>query len=201
MNPNETNLEPQSPPIQHRENFFREIVKFSAIALLIVLPIRFFVAQPFIVSGASMQPTFQNGEYLIIDELSYHFDQPRRGEVVIFRYPKDPSKFYIKRIIGLPGDSVEMRGTKIIVRNKELPSGFILNEPYLTPALGREDFLTIELGDGEYFVLGDNRGQSSDSRIWGTLPEKDITGRALIRLLPLNKIELLPGNASSLSPL
>jgi len=174
-----------------------EIIKFSLIALVIVLPIRFFVAQPFIVSGASMEPTFDSGEYLIVDELSYRFEPPKRGQVIIFRYPKDESKFFIKRVIGLPKETVEMRGKDLYIRNSAFPDGFKIEQPYLGEGYDREDYLTVTLGAGEYFVLGDNRGASSDSRIWGTLPEKDIIGRALIRLFPITKIELLPGDAGN----
>ncbi|OGG47614.1 signal peptidase I [Candidatus Kaiserbacteria bacterium RIFCSPHIGHO2_01_FULL_49_13] len=211
MNQSETNLEneprrapPPPPPVEKtepKENFFREILRFSIIALLIVLPVRVFIAQPFIVSGASMEPTFENGEYLIIDELSYRFEPPKRGEVVIFRYPKDPSKFFIKRIIGLPDETVELRGSKVIIHNQELPGGFTIEEPYLPTNVKREDYLTTTLRDNEYFVLGDNRGASSDSRIWGTLPAENITGRAIVRLLPITRISVFPGDATNATAL
>ena len=187
---------PPAAPAKKQESFLWEVVKFSLAALLIVLPIRYFVAQPFIVSGASMEPTFGSGEYLIIDELTYRFEPPRRGEVIVFRYPQDPSKFFIKRIVGLPGETVELRGTAIYIRNAALPDGFKIDQPYLGEGYGREDYLTATLGEGEYFVLGDNRGASSDSRVWGALPADDIVGRAFVRLLPLTRIDLLPGDAS-----
>ena len=145
-----------------------------------------------------MEPTFESGEYLIIDELSYHFELPKRGQVIIFRYPKDPSKYFIKRVIGLPGETVEMRGRDIIIRNDEFPDGFKLEQEYLDPKNTRDDFLTTSLDEDEYFVLGDNRTASSDSRIWGELPEEDIVGRALFRLFPVSKVKVLPGDASAL---
>jgi signal peptidase I len=177
---------------QHEENFFKEIFKFSLIALLIVLPIRFFIAQPFIVNGASMQPTFENGQYLIVDQLSYYFEKPQRSDVIIFHYPLDPSKFFIKRVIGLPGETVEISGTTITITNDALPGGFPLEEPYLEEANLKTDFLTVTLGESEYFVLGDNRSASSDSRVWGALPEKNIVGRPFLRLFPLNELSILP---------
>ncbi|MEK7535815.1 MAG: signal peptidase I [Patescibacteria group bacterium] len=136
-----------------------DFLSFIAITLLIVLPIRLFIAQPFIVNGASMSPTFENGDYLIVDELTFRVRDPKQNEVIIFKYPKDPSKFFIKRVIGLPGDTVD------------------------------GDVLEAD----EYFVEGDNRNASSDSRIWGPVPRDLIVGRPILRLLPINMLDLLPG--------
>jgi len=180
-------------------SFFSEIVKFALVALLIVVPIRFFVAQPFIVSGASMDPTFQNGDYLVVDELSYRFAEPERGDVVIFRYPADPSKFFIKRIIGLPDETVIIEAARVTIVNNGHPEGLVLDEPYLAEAGGRADFLQTRLDANEYFVLGDNRAASSDSRLWGALPRDHIVGRAFLRLLPITHIGVFPG-AGMLSP-
>jgi signal peptidase I len=173
-------------------NPFMEIVRFSLIALLIVIPIRMFVAQPFIVQGASMEETFQNGEYLIVDQASYHFHSPRRGDVVIFRYPRNPSKFFIKRVIGIPGDTITINNNIIHISNTEFPEGFILNEPYIK-SMQHGTSLVEELGVGEYFVMGDNRDQSSDSRTWGVLEENKIVGRAFLRLFPPQAFDYLPG--------
>lgn len=179
-------------PDGERENFFTELLKFALIAVVIVVPVRLFVAQPFIVSGASMDPTFHNGQYLIVDELTYRFDDPNRGDVVIFKYPKDPTQFFIKRIIGLPGETVQVRPggitiTKTNGEKVELEEDYIVNE-------GNGNGTTATLSDGEYFVMGDNRPESSDSRLWGKLPRENIVGRALVRLLPLESISLLPGS-------
>lgn len=174
------------------ENSFLEIVRFSAIALLIVIPVRMFIAQPFIVSGASMEQTFHNGEYLIVDQVSYHLHNPERGDVVIFRYPKDPSKFFIKRIIGVPGDTVSIEGSTVTITNEAHPTGFELNEPYIKSM--RPGVTIIEkLGDREYFVMGDNRDESSDSRVWGVLQEERIIGKAFLRLFPPQNFDVLPG--------
>lgn len=178
------------------EHPLAEIVRFSLIAILIVIPIRMFIAQPFIVSGASMDDTFHSGEYLIVDQVSYYFEEPARGEVVIFRYPRDPSKYFIKRVIGVPGDTVIIDGSTVTIKNEANPEGFTLDEPYIksmTPAPTR---LEEELGEREYFVMGDNRDQSSDSRSWGVLQEERIVGRALVRLFPPNELGYLPGDAS-----
>jgi len=178
-----------------KSGFFKELIKFSLIAFLIVVPFRYFVAQPFIVNGASMDPTFHTGEYLIVDQLSYRaFDNPQRGEIVIFRYPKDPSKFFIKRIVGLPGETIEMRENIITIFNDEYPSGFSIKENYIIHT--KNDILKVELEEDEFFVLGDNRASSSDSRIWGPLKQEFIVGRPIIRLFPLNRIQLFPGDYS-----
>lgn len=175
----------------HNEHPLTEIIRFAIIALIIVLPIRIFVAQPFIVSGASMEDTFHNNEYLIVDQLTYHFEDPKRGDVVIFRYPRDPSKFFIKRVIGVPGDTVTIEGNTVTITNDTYPQGVILDEPYIET--GTDSHLTVTLDQDEYFVMGDNRGASSDSRTWGTLPEENIIGRALLRLFPVTEAGVFPG--------
>jgi signal peptidase I len=149
-----------------------------------------YVAQPFVVSGASMSPTFETGQYLIVDQFSYNFSEPERGDVIIFRFPKDPSKFFIKRIIALPSENIIINGEeiKIITRDGE---EIILDEPYIK--LTKDSYTETMLGHDEYFVMGDNREASLDSRIWGTLEEKYIIGKALFRLLPIGEIDYLPG--------
>jgi len=179
-------------PQEHSENFFTELLKFIVIAALIVFPIRFFVAQPFIVSGASMERTFLNGQYLIVDELTYHFNAPQRGDVIIFRYPKNPSEFFIKRIIGLPGETVTIHNNTVTVTDTE-GSAHVLAEPYVTN-LGDGPDATYTVPAGQYFVMGDNRPESSDSRVWGFLPRGNIVGRAIVRLLPLSTASILPGS-------
>jgi signal peptidase I len=175
-----------------KENAFLDIVRFSLIALIIVIPVRTFIAQPFIVSGASMENTFHTGEYLIVDQISYELHPPKRGEVVVFRYPKDPSKFFIKRVIALPGETITIEGSTVRISNPQYPNGFILNEPYIKSMENGAD-LTEVLGEREYFVMGDNRDQSSDSRFWGVLQEERIVGRAFVRLFPPSQMDYLPG--------
>jgi len=169
-----------------------DLLKFAALATIIVLPIRAYVAQPFVVSGRSMVPTFQNGQYLIVDEISYRFHSPQRGDVIIFKYPKDPTKYFIKRVIGLPGETVEIKGNDIKIYNSENPDGLKLDQPYVENVSSNE--LKTMLGETDYFVMGDNRRESSDSRYWGALPRDMIVGRALLRLLPLAQASYLPGD-------
>jgi signal peptidase I len=181
-------------PQEHRENFFIELLKFAILAIIIVVPVRLFVAQPFIVSGDSMDPTFATGQYLIVDELAYHFEAPERGDVIIFRYPKDPSQFFIKRIIGLPGETVQIKDGDVFITKTDGQT-IKLSEPYVTnPGNGPDQ--TTTLTANQYFVMGDNRPESSDSRIWGPVPAQNIIGRADLRLLPVQKAGFLPGGTS-----
>lgn len=169
--------------------FALELVEIVVISLAIILPIRYFLIQPFYVKGASMEPTFDDHEYLIIDELSYRFRPPQRGEVVVFRYPLDPRQYFIKRIAGLPGETVKVKDNVVTVVNAEHPAGFPLDESaYLAPGTETHGDRTIELGPDEYAVLGDNRGASLDSRTFGALPLKNIVGRVWIRGWPLDRV-------------
>ncbi len=172
--------------------FIWETVRFAIFALVIVLPIRMYVASPFIVSGSSMDPTFGNGNYLIVDQLSYRFEKPGRGEVIVFKYPNDPSKFFIKRIIGLPGEKVEITNGEVYIKTVSGES-VKLNESYIEESRKKYDNWSFSLGSDEYFVMGDNRAASSDSRIWGALKENLIVGRAFLRLLPITEADIFPG--------
>lgn len=190
MNDQEVSYPEPAAPAPAKKEGFSELLRFIVIAVLIVLPIRTLVAQPFIVSGSSMFPTFKDNQYLIVDQISYRFEEPARGDVVIFRYPLDPSKFFIKRVIGLPGEKVVIKGGKVSIFDAD-DKKIELDEPYLENV--SSDSGTFSLGTEEYFVMGDNRTASSDSRAWGVLPRKNIVGRALVRLLPVSDISLNPG--------
>lgn len=167
-----------------------EFIKFAIITLIVVIPVRMYVAQPFVVNGASMSPTFETGQYIIVDQLTYHLSNPQRGDVIVFRFPQDTSKFFIKRVIGLPGETVNISGEKIVITEKD-GSEIILDEPYIE--LAKDSFIKTTLGNYEFFVMGDNRDASLDSRIWGALDEKYIIGRAYVRLLPIKELDFLPG--------
>ncbi|MBZ9572309.1 signal peptidase I [Patescibacteria group bacterium] len=171
--------------------FLWEIVKIVIIALLIVVPIRYFLFQPFLVKGQSMEPNFENGDYLIIDEISYRFRTPERGEVIVFKSPNSPSQRFIKRVIGLPGETVEIKEGKVKISKNGITE--ILDESsYLPKFLKTKGNAQISLAKGEFFVLGDNRDVSSDSRSWGALPKKNIVGLVFFRAWPftaLAKIE------------
>jgi len=166
-----------------------EIVEVAVIAIVSVLIIRNFLVQPFLVNGASMEPNFHNSDYLLVDEISYRFREPQRGEVVVFRYPGDERYYYIKRVIGLPGEEVEIKDGKVAIFNQDNPDGFILDESYLSEsAITSGKGEKVKIGEGKYFVMGDNRGFSFDSRSWGLLDRKEIVGITRLRLWPFNKV-------------
>jgi signal peptidase I len=182
-------------------SFIWEISKIVVIAALIVLPIRYFLFQPFLVKGQSMEPNFENGDYLIIDEISYRFRSPQRGEVIVFRYPQNPSQRFIKRIIGLPGETVEIKDGKVTIyapayqsigsEDKQGTPQVLDESNYIYPSQTLGDIQMV-LGENEYFVLGDNRDFSFDSRRFGPLPQDKIIGRVIFRAWPfatLTKIE------------
>jgi len=169
-------------------SFVWEIAKISIIALVIVIPIRYFIFQPFIVRGQSMEPSFESGDYLIVDEISYRFKNPQRGEVIVFKYPQDLSQRFIKRIIGLPGETIEVKDGKVAIYKDE--DTYFLNESNYIYFFQTQGDIKITLGQDEYFVLGDNRPFSFDSRRFGVLPEEDIIGRVFLRAWPLTGINI-----------
>ena len=192
-------------------SFIIEIVKIFLLAFFIIVPIRLFLFQPFFVQGHSMHPTFKNGEYLIVNEFGYkettvglggkdfftvdYSKEFKRFDVAVFRYPKDPDKYFIKRVVGLPGEKIEIKDGKVKIYNEENANGFILDEKeYLSEKIltsNRAHEIPWQLEDDEYFMMGDNRSGSSDSRLWGPLPKYDVIGKAVFRAWPLNRINIL----------
>lgn len=170
----------------------REYIVLIGTSLLMVFLVRSFVAQPFVVSGASMEPTFHTSEYLIVDQLSYELGNPHRGDVIIFKYPLIPSRYFIKRVIGLPGETVKITGTKVEIKEVGSDEFFTLDEPYIK--FPKESASETVLAADEYYVMGDNRLASLDSRSWGPLKEDFIVGKAFVRLFPISKVDFLPGS-------
>ncbi len=167
-----------------------EFLKIIIVAMVIVLPIRYFLFQPFIVKGESMVPNLHSGDYLIVDEISYRVTNPQRGDVVVLKYPLDTTQRFIKRIIGLPGETVQVKDGKITIikGGKDV----VLDEERYLPDVKTTDGNTyVTLGDNTYFVLGDNRQFSYDSRRWGVLPAKDIIGKAVFRVFPFTTISYI----------
>ncbi len=174
--------------------FTLDLLKIVLISFVIIAPIRYFLIQPFYVKGASMEPNFYDHEYLIVDEISYRFNDPKRGEIIVFRYPKNPQEFFIKRIIAFPNEKVQVKDGHVVIYNDEHPDGMTLNETYLpdnvkTYSLS-EDIIT--LGPSEYFVLGDNRNASKDSRIFGPVDKSFLIGRVMLRGWPFDRVNLFP---------
>ncbi len=175
-------------PISQAVNFVFEIIKVLGISLAIVLPIRTYIVQPFFVSGESMEPNFTNYEYILIDELSYRFREPQRGEVIVFKYPLNKKDYYIKRIIGLPGETIKFDNGKIVIVK---PNGetLTLDESSYLPNPAPVSFPEITLAENEFYVRGDNRIRSFDSKDWGPIKREDIIGRVWLRIWPINKVQ------------
>jgi len=188
-------------------SFLLEIIKVVILAFVIIVPVRVFLFQPFFVQGASMEPNFEDSNYLIVNEFGYKktaldingkslftfepFKKIGRGEVVVFRYPKNHTQFFIKRIIGLPGEKIEIKNGQATIFNSDNPNGVVLDErAYLASTVKTVGDIVIELKDNEYFVMGDNRMYSSDSRSWGPVNKSEIIGRVLVRAWPLDKLSV-----------
>lgn len=165
-----------------------EVLEVAVIAVVAVFIVRTFLVQPFLVSGSSMSPNFSNGDYVLVDELTYHFRTPTRGEVVVFHDPQEYSTYFIKRIIGLPGERLTIKNDKITVYNSAHPDGLALDESYLPKGVDTSGAYEYALSSSTYLMLGDNRPFSYDSRIWGPLPKSDIVGLVRVRLWPLNEM-------------
>lgn len=165
-------------------NFIWEVTKIVVISLAIIIPVRYFLVQPFYVRGASMEPNFYNFEYLIIDELSYRFHTPARGDVVVLRNPHRTSQFFIKRIVGLPGDQVEIKERKVFIDGEKLDES-----AYIEPVVETFGNVLVTLGEDEYFLLGDNRNESLDSRVFGAVTSDELIGRTWLRAWPLTRLD------------
>ncbi len=167
--------------------FLVELIEVLAISLAIIIPIRYFLVQPFYVKGASMEPNFYDHEYLLIDEISYRFHPPQRGDIIVFRYPRDPKQYFIKRVIGLPGETVEIASGKVKIYNQAHPNGQVLDEKIYLDQDQTATTETITLKADEYFVLGDNRAASMDSRYFGPIKREAIIGRVWVRGYPIDR--------------
>ncbi len=185
--------------------FLWEIVKIVILALIIIIPVRVFFFQPFFVQGSSMEPNFHDGEYLVVGEFGYKetsvglggtdlfnvmpFRELHRGDAVVFRPPGITGQFFIKRVIGLPGETIEINNSRIIIKNAQAPGGFVLNErTYLLPSVETTGDRVLTLGDNEYFLLGDNRTASKDSRAFGPVSKDRITGKVMLRAWPFSRL-------------
>ncbi len=190
------------------KQFFRDIITIGILVFLVIIPIHTFLFQPFFVRGSSMEPNFKDGEYLIVGELGYKqtnvgifdwnwftvhpFAELKRYEVVVFHPPVSADSFYIKRVIGLPGETVQIKNGKIVIFNKDNPSGFVLKEDsYLNPLVVTGSDIKMTLASDEYCVLGDNRGMSQDSRFFGPVKKDRIIGKVVFRAWPFDRYGIL----------
>ncbi len=175
---------------------FKSIVTTILMVLIVVIPIRMYIGKPFLVNGSSMDPSFETWDYLIVDVFTYKFlHDPQRGDVIVFKAPIANNKFFIKRIIALPGETIDIKNGKVTIYNDSHPEGMLLEEPYVSEANQAHNSLKMSMGHDEYFVMGDNRAGSFDSRFWGPLKKDNIVGRAFLRLYPLNEVGFFPAAA------
>ena len=173
--------------------FFLELIKIVALAAVTIGIVRYFLIQPFYVKGKSMEPTFYEHEYLIIDKITYRLRDWRdkqdvvRGDVVVLRAPNNPKEYYLKRVVGMPGERIKIAENRVIIYNEAHPQGLVLKELY-TQAAETGGAQTLTLGPDQYYVLGDNRGASFDSRRFGPVDRSEIIGRTWFRGWPLTRI-------------
>ncbi|KKM11863.1 signal peptidase I [Clostridiales bacterium PH28_bin88] len=164
---------------------FAELLESVVIAVILATVIRFFLFQPFYIPSGSMEPTLSPGDRIIVNKLTYRFSEPNRGDVIVFKYPLDPQKDYIKRVVAVAGERVEIRNSEVYV------NGEAIGEPYLPEGLVFNDFGPVEVPRDSYFVMGDNRNNSQDSRVWGALPEQNVIGKAVLVFWPLGRLGLI----------
>lgn len=176
--------EQQALPKTNWSNAARELVETVLLTLVIFFMIRFAI-ENYRIEGESMEPNFHNGQFLLVNKIQYLIGSPQRGDVIIFRYPLNPKKNFIKRVIGLPGEKVEIRAGKIFVNGVRVPEPYPYN-------FADYDYGPITVGSDEYFVLGDNRPYSSDSHSWGMVPVKDLIGKAWISYWPTDDWGIVP---------
>ncbi|MBF7083599.1 signal peptidase I [Desulfallas sp. Bu1-1] len=162
-----------------------EILESVAIAVLLAVLIRMFVFQPFVIPSGSMEPTLQVGDRIMVSKFTYHFTEPKRGDIIVFKFPLDPSRNFVKRAIGTGGETVSIRNSRLYINGRQVP------EDYLPAGLRFADYGPVEVPPGSYFMMGDNRNNSDDSRVWGMLPGENIVGKAVLIYWPLNRIRLL----------
>ena len=178
----------RSSSSRRRAHLARDIIETIVLTVVIFVAIRFSV-QTFRVDGQSMEPGLNSNQYVLVNKLAYLFGGPSRGDVIVFHWPVDPTQDFIKRVIGLPGDTINVTPTQIIV------NGVTLKEPYISSPMNAQP-RPFKLGTDEYFVMGDNRPFSSDSRSWGTVPRSYIIGKATVVFWPLSNWEVIPTYSS-----
>jgi signal peptidase I len=162
-----------------------ELLESIIIAVLLALIIRFFLFEPFFIPSGSMEPTLQIGDKIIVNKIVYRFQEPKRGDIMVFKYPLDPARDYIKRVIGLPGEKLEIKDSVIYINDQPI------EEEYLPSNSNSANFGPVNIPENAYFMMGDNRNNSQDSRVWGTLPNNYIIGKALAVFWPVNRIGVL----------
>lgn len=170
-------------PKNRKRSLFGEMFESVAIAVLLAVVIRLFVLEPFYIPSGSMEPTLQERDRIIVSKMNYYFQEPKRGDIVVFKYPKDPKRNFVKRLIAKGGETVAIKDSRLYINGQQVP------EDYLPPGLRIADFGPVAVPEGSYFMMGDNRNNSDDSRVWGFLPEKLIVGKAILIYWPPERIK------------
>ncbi|WP_245574387.1 signal peptidase I [Desulfovirgula thermocuniculi] len=170
---------------EEKKSSLLELIESVAVAILLAVVIRLFILAPFYIPSGSMEPTLRIGDRIIVSKISYLFTEPQRGDIVVFRYPLDPSRDFVKRLVGLPGETVSLRNGQLYINGKPVP------EDYLPKDMKFADFGPVRVPAGYYFVLGDNRNNSDDSRVWGPLPRQNIIGKAVLVYWPPQRVRIL----------
>lgn len=179
------NIQQQQDRDKKHGMYLGEILESVAIAVILAVIIRFFLFQPFYIPSGSMEPTLQPGDRIIVNKITYRFSEPKRGDIMVFKYPRDPKRDFIKRAVGLPDENLNIKDSVVYINNKPIP------QPFLEPGLQFGSFGPVDVPTGSYFMMGDNRNNSEDSRVWGTLPGENIVGKAMFIYWPLSRIGMV----------
>ncbi len=172
-------------------HFFLDFIQTVVIALSIFVILYLFLVQPHQVKGNSMNPNFLDQEYILTDKIGYRFHDPQREDVIIFTSPQDPDYEYIKRIIGLPGETIKIERGEVFINGQKLAEAYLPASFQTLSGHFLKEGQTYTISEGQYFVFGDNRNHSSDSREWGPVEREKIIGRAWFRYWPLSKVGLV----------
>ncbi|MDT3697909.1 MAG: signal peptidase I [Thermincola sp.] len=163
----------------------REVIESVVIAVLLAVVIRVFLFQFFVIPSASMEPTLTEGDMIAANKIVYRFSEPKRGDIIVFKYPLDPKRDFVKRLIGLPGEKLQIKNSTLYINDKVTP------EPYLPKSLEFQDYGPVTVPKDKFFMMGDNRNDSLDSRSWGEMPRENIIGKASFIYWPINRIKIL----------
>lgn len=163
----------------------KEVIESVVIAVLLAVVIRVFLFQFFVIPSASMEPTLTEGDMIAANKIVYRFSEPKRGDIIVFKYPLDPERDFVKRLIGLPGEKLQIKSSTLYINGKVTP------EPYLPKGLKFQDYGPVTVPKDKFFMMGDNRNDSLDSRSWGEMPRENIIGKASFIYWPINRMKIL----------
>jgi len=174
-----------SPGEPKKNSFLREISESIVIAVLLAVVIRLFILEPFYIPSGSMEPTLKDGDRIIVSKLNYHFQDPKREDIVVFKYPLDQQRNFVKRLIATGGETIALKSSRLYINGQPAP------EDYLPAGLRFGDYGPREVPQGSYLMLGDNRNNSDDSRVWGFLPRNLMIGKAVLIYWPLDRMRII----------